>query len=686
MRYVAIICFAMIFLPGSIFSQFSWEHTNGPSGSILSLLNSNEKYAFIQEEDFLFRTTDGLIWEKINHAGPSIFAIYKDTLIQRLYNSSQQLAQLQISTDNGVNWFQKDLPANIYPVSDIAMSSQGIFLTQPFHSHYTLHKSIDFGETWDTIPTPVLAGGYDLEVFEDKVYVVTLTSLFRLVSTGENWEQILLPLQTGDHQYMDDFVVKDSNILFTTEDLLYFSHDDGKIWFQLDAYSRNAYDKLTLVGNDIYFQFDGNLFRSSDFGNTWDTLSTDLGLLSLLTFTGGTGVFLATSYNKGVFRWDESSETVIESNNGLSKGYIYDLSYGSGLIWAACGNDVFAYDVPSKTWSEKMNFPYPSFQYGNVSANENGWVVASSDYRDYFYYSSDHGLTWDTIHTDYYIENLQLLSNSIFITDDFKTYRSTDQGISWDTINIFINYGDFVPFRDKQYVAGYKKLYYTSDDGLTFQNLPSPIDIQRLASFEDELFGLTMDSLGFIDLYMSDDAVNWDYAGNGLPDIYGFDFFDYRNSFFFRDADHYYAFLDYDGVYWSPVDQISWSPFPSSLKGSNWLIHDDIIYLGDEGMYTSEIVNPFNTATKEISKPSTDLFSIFPNPAKDFITLQFENDIITKGIIRIYSIDGILLKTIESDNLGRSLNIPISEFSEGVYYVVFKGEQFVDVKSFVKTN
>jgi hypothetical protein len=117
----------------------------------------------------------------------------------------------------------------------------------------------------------------------------------------------------------------------------------------------------------------------------------------MVTATGFKDLYLSTTFNKGVYRWDETAEALMESNDGFSKGYVYDLAVGDDKIWAACGNGVFAFDVPTETWSEKMNLPLPEYEFDFISANNHGWVLVCEVLGSEFYLSENNGLSWDTI-------------------------------------------------------------------------------------------------------------------------------------------------------------------------------------------------------------------------------------------------------------------------------------------------
>ncbi len=77
---------------------------------------------------------------------------------------------------------------------------------------------------------------------------------------------------------------------------------------------------------------------------------------------------------------------------------------------------------------------------------------------------------------------------------------------------------------------------------------------------------------------------------------------------------------------------------------------------------------------------------IFPQPAKDFITLDLgENYKINHNLIlTIYNIEGKKIKKIDIKNLSvRQLKIPLNEFKQGVYFMQINGEELFTTKRFV---
>src|SRR5687768_3800052 len=590
------------------FSQFEWDHTSGPLGSLFSSIYSNEKYAFVPTSDFLFRAADGIEWEKLDHKVTYLMCTYHDTLLSVLNNGVLNAMTLKLSYDNGQTWISKLLPAEITNADDIVMTSHGIYIAQGISDQ--IFQSIDLGETWDPIDIPIQF--YEMTVFDNRIYIKSSSHVIRSDSNGENWEEITPPIHP--QEYIDDLTAKDSHLIFSSERGIYTSHDHGLNWNKYQTNAGNGNDVLTLVGNDVYAQVVYDLLRSSDFGENWDTISSSDLVLDLLNHTGFKNMLLSTTSNKGVFKWDDEKEALVENNTGLSKGYIYDLSYGAGKIWAACGNGVFAYDVSSATWSNKFNLPLPEHEYEYITANDHGWVITSVFGRSYFYFSEDYGSTWDTIRTSsnqfHSIDRIQLVEDYLFLFADHSVFRSINKGISWEYLPMEYQDRRIVPFQNKQYLADFDKLYFTIDNGLTWHTSFPTINIKSLYSSGDLLYAVS-DSAGNSALYYSDDALLWNYSADNFPEEYNPSYpYKPSSAFFFRDEHNHYAFLGWHGHYVWPAGETTWSKINQAPTGNHYLINDNTIYMGGGGMYKSALENPFITEVDEINDFTEDIFSI----------------------------------------------------------------------------
>jgi len=123
---LALLCF----LVATASSQFDWKTTGGPFGSGSSLLFSNETYAFIPENDFLYRSQDGIHWGNIERNVSEYMFVHDDTLINIVKEKTSGLFRFQISVDDGDSWTVKSLPNGIDTYGDVIMCSHGIYLAQ----------------------------------------------------------------------------------------------------------------------------------------------------------------------------------------------------------------------------------------------------------------------------------------------------------------------------------------------------------------------------------------------------------------------------------------------------------------------------------------------------------------------------------------------------------------------------
>ena len=682
MKNLAVYIFCLF--PFISSAQFTWQHTDGPFGSLLSFIYSNDKYAFIPADDFLFRSANGISWEKLEYPVSIEMSTYGDTIVNLLKNTTLDTIFLQLSFDNGESWIVKKLPESFLYSTDIRMCSHGIYISS--NSDKTLARSTDHGDSWTNVNTPIVP--FKVLAFDERLYLFSGNKLWRTNQSGETWENI-----TPDPLLLEsisDLVAKDSNIIFSTSRWFFASHDNGMTWEKTRKAESNNLFTLALVEEEIYAVVVSDLLRSIDFGTTWDTVTTSDLVSDLGSFAGINNTFLGTSFNKGVFRWDEAAQTLTESNYGLSKGYVYDLAAGDEKIWAACGNGVFAYDIPSESWSDKMDLPLPENEFDFISANDHGWVLAAEFQNRDFYLSKDNGITWDTIQIPAnlvnYMDRLQMIDETLYLFKGNYVYHSADQGLHWDLIDdVYVN-TEIINCNGKLYMAGVNVLYTSSDNGIIWNYSLLAFDISELYSSQGLLYAFVRDPDNVPSVYISSDGVQWNDAGNEFPDNYaGHTLFQSHNSFFFKDAENYYAFLKWQGHYVSPANSFLWSPLPASQTGNSYVIHNNVLYLGGSGVYKSAIENPYITAVKEADKKDVDgLFTISPNPVKDQITITSDPTKNSCGTITIYAADGKMVTSTQVDASQKSIEIPVANFPSGLYYVMLQTEAGRAIRSFIK--
>lgn len=684
---------------GITHAQFNWVNTGGPDGSLQSSILSNENYAFVPEYDYLYRTADGVNWEAIQHNVYGRLAIHNDTLANFLFDQDPVSGHIQFSFDNGSTWIVKEIPNELDdPSADMVLCSHGLYVY--IISSNLLYHSTDLGDSWMLLPHQGISGNSLFEI-EDRIYISSARFLARTDTSGNNWDVITPPLSSSD--YISNVVSTGPYIFVHNHrpgiDQLFYSHNDADSWEMQPMEGRGEGDNIQLVGNKL-FAFSNQYFLASEnFGESWDTLQhVDYGFAPY-QFTGLKDKFLFTTFDCGVFQWDDSTQSIQESHFGLTKGYIYDLCSSGDHIWASTGNGIHVFNRQSKTWIHTASLPDPDLRYNFISVNEDGLLVLSDYMQSNFYTSEDGGYSWKikSIPSQFLgVFWIEMVGDYIYVLTDFPVViRSSDKGQTWEYL--LDEQGDYIvsgitKFKDKYYMAGSISLYNSPDYGESWQPNDVPFEILSLGAYADELFAVTRNS-GQTGLYISPDGITWRDASEGFPQNYPIDLFHKNKPLFYRDAENYYVFnadLFYYQIYTSPIENISWKllPFTIPLRAGehpyDCIFENDLIYLGGQGMYTTEVENPFITSTENVTQEPQSLFTISPNPAKELLTITPNATKHFGGTISLYSINGSMMISKPLDTSEKTIAILIDYLPSGLYYIMFQTENGRDVKSFVK--
>jgi photosystem II stability/assembly factor-like uncharacterized protein len=675
-----LCCFILVLLfIVKSYSQFEWQHTDGPSGSYYGFIFSNENFAFVPQNDFLFRSPDGQHWEKIEHPVSDKMAVYHDTLGSLIWDNAAQKKYLHISLDNGLHWSIYNVPETINRNSS-ALSFSRNSINIVLLGKSWLFRSTDLGASWDSLSYPGQFT-YESKSLNNRIYVFSPSLIKRSDTVAANWKNVTPPINESE-VIRDIADYRDSVIVVATDDKIWYTHDAGATWSHQGLYPLNEYPMIGFVNKDLFVKSTGLLIRSKDFGLTWDTLQTSFDK-DIVSVGGFKNSFLLSTLFSGIYRWDDVENQFVESNEGLSKGYIYNLSAGADKVWAYCANGLFAYTISSKTWSQKINLPISSSYGGFISANTNGGVLAYGN-SNTIYFSENNGQSWDTIHTPFscfYSDNVKLLNDNILAITWDGIRRSVDKGLTWNYLDIdFIN-TEMVYANHKYYMAYNDILYSTEDDGLSWIGLYLPFEVVELGSYKDQLY-LVVDNNDNRELYLSDDGEHFAYSGKGYAETNTL-LDNYYNNSYFRNADYYYSFTGYGEFFANAISDQSSGELYTSITGKDCIVVNDIIYLGGSGMYTAELENPFVTAVDQVENKTTLLFDISPNPVQNKTTLTFNPRIIPDGKLAIYSLDGRLEQVYEITGMDK-INISTSDLAPGMYYVIYNGNNGVEAHAFIK--
>ncbi len=152
----------------------------------------------------------------------------------------------------------------------------------------------------------------------------------------------------------------------------------------------------------------------------------------------------------------------------------------------------------------------------------------------------------------------------------------------------------------------------------------------------------------------------------------------------------------YCGVKWNIGDSVYWSPTAIHTFKKKGLYEVKLLgWAADRVDSTSLWVSidsiwiapPKDTTKNNIQSYShfSHTLSLYPNPASDFIEIDWKIEMNYNTSIDIYNVGGVLVKSIELPNHSTNARIPIQELASGIYQVIWRDKGEVrEMKRMVK--
>jgi hypothetical protein len=406
-----------------------------------------------------------------------------------------------------------------------------------------------------------------------------------------------------------------------------------------NKYKNIGFDKITIIDEDIFFYSWQNLLKTQKIGDE----------------------YLISGYE------DSYIEKVRFSNDkmfGILSGRLM-YSDDDGLNWNIYDNDYL--QLTSLEIIDSVFFiSYLSYQHDSESAilrSSNygkDWIKINNDNhlpynaKDFLYYkkdlfmasgyfgifvSKDTGKTWFQIDNSIYSSDeflaidsflfvisywsiKQINLNDNFLTTDFKYFHPTTMNYMIQVNDDIINY---------TYEYSWRFYYLSNDRGNSFKRIDKPIYIPRHHLYNETVKKQIIDST----LHFSfDDGVTW----INLFDEKDYDFYDF------------------------------------------FILNNYVIANSTQGLYRKKL-SDFGTTS--VKMPTQDeRIVVSPNPATDFITIQYSN----KGLkpfaenekVQIFDMLGIEIHKTQT-GMSELLKINVSHLPSGVYFIRIgdKVEKFV---------
>ncbi len=312
-----------------------------------------------------------------------------------------------------------------------------------------LLASTDEGKTWDPLGTRPEGRAYELLITDEAFYLVFEKHIFRSNDAGKSW----MPMTQDLHAYLaetnrspdisiSDAVVLDNTVFIGTNRGLY--RITTGVWERLSVYGSQFINALVAIENRLYviagpdFTRSANLFeeshkldhsveilkspprifRSVDFGDTWDDLSPIEGK--------GTGGRL----------WMELPPTDDDFRLQMFSG-IQLVAVGKRLVVMGSGVVLRSYDS-GDTWTH--------VKIGRNALNQSIFPVVALDENNFYTSdisgiarSTDAGGSWHPFSAgmiNSHVQKLLMLESVLYALTPEGLVTSTDLGESWTSVRV----------------------------------------------------------------------------------------------------------------------------------------------------------------------------------------------------------------------------------------------------------
>lgn len=583
------------------------------------------------------------------------------------------------TTDGGTTWVRKKL--GNYKDMVFKPGNPNIIYAATSGS---IHRSINGGETFQILEFPMLN--------------FTPSRITLAVTPSDSNYLYAIIGNSSDQGFGTIVISTDGGNSFTTKqqsnNLLGWSTDGddtgGQAWYDL-ALAAHPFQK------NIIFSGGVNIWRSVNSAGTF-TLNAH--------WYGGAGkpyvhadiheLKFAPNSNRlyactdgGLFVTTNNGQTWTDISSNLVIAQIYRLDHSTqnaNLIltgWQDNGTNLGTDD----NWQEVLG----GDGMDCAIDYENDQIMYGSYYYGAFYRSDDGGFSWEEITNNIPEEGAWVTPIALHPTQPSNVYiglknvyKSIDYGVNWLRISDFqsetnINRLKIAPSNPNVIYVGYDLSFIrTTNGGDEWENFFNSIgvnvtDITIHPNNENEVW-ITMSGYNAQNkvYHTRDGGLNWINITENLPNIP-------VNCIVYENNSPNGIYIGTDvGVYYHDTIINSWVQFSNGLP--NTVVRDMEIHYNTgklraatygRAVWETELYSIVGINDNHLKYNNTQL-TVFPNPAKSMVNLSINNDQMSEGMVKVFDVNGrcVLTQFVVMNN--QMANINISRLTDGFYLISYE--------------
>jgi photosystem II stability/assembly factor-like uncharacterized protein len=407
-----------------------------------------------------------------------------DTLLVGAYRGT-----IYRSLDFGKTWIEKKngLSSSFYEAYTILRVGDSILVG----AVEGVYRSGDWGEHWLLLfnsPLNVISLGYN----GTTLFAATEGGIFKSTDMGNSWsiDNVGFPTDIyGNIPPVKSMTIVDSLIFVCTRYGVFRKVIDGTRWDSANngiplVNARPSQARCMVEQNkQIYLGIDnggGTIFYSSDFGNSWHSVS-DGPKIGSGNYTSvyslaikDSCIFAGTEY--GIYRSLENGKNWVPCNTGLPLGsasdlFISSINTNANHFLASTWSGLYQVPFGDSVWLP-MFVQFPGRMHYSVlgSSGTNTYVHA---YADYFngrisktYHSSNSGVIWNVdtssaMADTYYFFNV----GNKFYAGRWDLFVFNDDAMTWTDVGSDLFYVNALIGNDTVLFAGYGVYFFNWDEG-----------------------------------------------------------------------------------------------------------------------------------------------------------------------------------------------------------------------------
>jgi photosystem II stability/assembly factor-like uncharacterized protein len=629
------------------------------------------------------------------------------------------------TTEGGENWYDISLEGTVNYKSTYFLDNYNGFITGA--SGYILRTS-DGGASWDTIPIIEGVSPGRLHFIDSMTGFMGNTYgdyFLRSTDAGYTWEFIYLDsLWQGYHltglRFLNDTVGFATIFNYQNYGGVIKTTDGGSSWYPVFSDGLATPDQFLFTGPDTGFAYGPAVYykdvilHTTDQGETWTEVGSCPWSLNSMLFTeDDIGIMFGSvsriyrSLNQGLTWQNEYSsfftstflDAVILNDSVIVAG---GAAAGGGVLTGS----IIRSEDGGWQWTERLESSGYIVDIDFVDENE-GYAISNNS--DLYYKTTDGGKNWSWVlltHPECY-DICFLNRDTGFIAGNITSnegiLKTTDGGATWDTISpghLQNIYGNIYDIDFASPTVGYMtgeiwvtgriwpgKVMKTVDGGDNWFSLGLDIDCEEMKDIEiiDENT-VYVTGCDFI-LKTENGGESWSYLN--LPNENTINF----NSVSFVNENLGFAVGSGEeetilkttnaGVSWEILE----SPTPVNLTRATFFNENQGLIFGNAGVIFRLDTGLFVHIDEPLSPGlSENSIKIYPNPAAEYTRIGPLSPDEDYHHIKIYNVQGILVKSVRIDQEKRELTITFPEIPPGVYFIKLIGKRSEQTFKLIKLN